>query len=164
MACILRFVHDAPSVLLMKRAVRLGDLWSGHMALPGGREDPSDASLLDTAVRETHEEVGLDLSRCARVVGRLDSVPAMSRSVPVALTITPFVFTLERPEPLSLGPEAELTLWLPLAQAASGELSSTVPYHLPQGTVSAPCWQFEKQTIWGLTYRMLSSLIQLVSA
>src|SRR5262245_28580055 len=48
-------------VLLIKRAKREGDPWSGHMALPGGRRDPKDASLIETAAREAREETGVDL-------------------------------------------------------------------------------------------------------
>lgn len=51
-----------PEVLFIKRAGRKGDRWSGHVALPGGKRDPPDADDLVTAIRETKEEVGLDLT------------------------------------------------------------------------------------------------------
>ena len=51
-----------PEVLFIKRAGRAGDRWSGHTALPGGKRDPEDADDLAAAVRETKEEVGLDLT------------------------------------------------------------------------------------------------------
>jgi 8-oxo-dGTP pyrophosphatase MutT (NUDIX family) len=50
-------------ILFIKRAGRVGDRWSGHTALPGGRRDPTDADDRAAAVRETKEEVGLDLTR-----------------------------------------------------------------------------------------------------
>ena len=57
--------HDDPApalqVLFMKRAPREGDPWSGHVSFPGGRVEHSDSSLLHTAIRETQEEVALDL-------------------------------------------------------------------------------------------------------
>jgi 8-oxo-dGTP pyrophosphatase MutT (NUDIX family) len=58
-----------PEVLFIKRAGRAGDRWSGHTALPGGKRDPTDADDLAAAIRETKEEVGLDLTGkgCFRV-------------------------------------------------------------------------------------------------
>lgn len=52
-----------PEILFIKRAGRAGDRWSGHVALPGGRRDPSDIDDRAAAIRETKEEVGLDLTR-----------------------------------------------------------------------------------------------------
>jgi 8-oxo-dGTP pyrophosphatase MutT (NUDIX family) len=49
-------------ILFIKRAGRAGDRWSGHVALPGGKRDPQDASDRVAAIRETQEEVGLDLA------------------------------------------------------------------------------------------------------
>ena len=52
-----------PEILFIKRAGRAGDRWSGHTALPGGKRDTEDADDLAAAIRETKEEVGLDLRR-----------------------------------------------------------------------------------------------------
>ena len=51
-----------PEVLFIRRASRQGDPWTGHIALPGGRRDPGDADDFSAAVRETWEEVGIDLT------------------------------------------------------------------------------------------------------
>ena len=59
---VLREVPGDVEVLVIRRGEREGDPWSGHMALPGGRFEPEDLSVYTTAVRETHEEVGIDLS------------------------------------------------------------------------------------------------------
>ncbi len=63
-ACILRqspLEANACEALMIKRAARIGDPWSGHVSFPGGRMSKSDQSEVDTCIRETHEEVGLDL-------------------------------------------------------------------------------------------------------
>lgn len=53
--------HGTPEVLFIKRAAREGDRWTSHVALPGGKRDPEDESDRATAIRETMEEVGLDI-------------------------------------------------------------------------------------------------------
>ena len=49
-------------VLFIKRAARVGDRWTGHIALPGGKREPDDSSDLATSSRETREEIGLNLN------------------------------------------------------------------------------------------------------
>lgn len=64
--------HGDPEVLFIKRASRVGDRWTGHVALPGGKRDPEDPDDKAAAVRETWEEIGLDLmSRDCIHVGNL---------------------------------------------------------------------------------------------
>ena len=50
-----------PEVLFIKRAAREGDRWTSHIAFPGGRRDAEDVDDQATSIRETHEEIGLDL-------------------------------------------------------------------------------------------------------
>lgn len=54
--------YGDPEILFIKRAARKGDRWTGHIALPGGRRDPGDQDDSAAAVRETQEEVGVDLT------------------------------------------------------------------------------------------------------
>ena len=73
-ALILReTIDDDIELLFIKRAARDDDPWSGQIALPGGRHQDSDDSLEDTAVRETREEVGLELGATARSSARSTS-------------------------------------------------------------------------------------------
>lgn len=51
-----------PEILFIKRAARSGDRWTSHVALPGGKQDAEDADDKATAIRETMEEVGIDLN------------------------------------------------------------------------------------------------------
>ena len=54
--------HGEPEALFIKRASRVGDRWTGHVALPGGKRDPEDKDDRDVAIRESLEEIGLDLT------------------------------------------------------------------------------------------------------
>lgn len=162
-ATVLRWGGGAPEVLLMKRAERPGDGWSGHVSFPGGREAAGDADLRATAVRETREEVGLDLEASARLLGRLDTIRAVARGRIRPLTITPFVFEQTADAPLVLGDEAAAAFWLPLERVASGELADQYEYSQPSGPLRLPCWRYDGQVIWGLTYQMLAHLIEVVA-
>lgn len=157
-AAVAALLHDdpeGPRVLLMKRVERTGDPWSGHISLPGGGYHPSDASLLETAIRETREELGVDLSR-ARLLGSLPPLHPRSAG-PHGIEVTPFVFATEHaPEPVC-GPEALSAFWLPLWIAASGSLDETYTY--PNTEATFPSWRYDGHVIWGLTWRILGELL-----
>ena len=161
-AAVLRFSEGAPEVLLMQRAVREGDRWSGHVSFPGGRAQESDPDLLATAVRETLEEVGLDLREDATLLGRLDGLQAVARGRLLPMSITPYVFVLERERPFTLSDEAESVFWLPLRAAAAGELDATYEWKSGPISLPLPAWHWQERTVWGLTFQMLMSLVELV--
>src|SRR5829696_5060960 len=73
-ALVLREGSEGPELLVIKRSEAEHDHWSGHLALPGGRVEAEDESLLATAVRETREEVGLDLNAGGEAVARLGTI------------------------------------------------------------------------------------------
>lgn len=161
-AVLLRFDRGVPDVLLMKRAEREDDRWSGHISLPGGRESPGDADLLATAMRETHEELGVDLGAGARLIGRLEPLRAMARGKVLPMWIAPFVFVETLPATIALGHEAQEAFWLPLDQVAAGAFSGELAYVHEGETFQLPCWRYQGHVVWGLTYRMLDDLVRLV--
>src|ERR1043166_740677 len=91
-AVILRDGDDVIEALFIHRAVRAGDVWSGQIAFPGGRREPIDTDLLTTAIRETREEVGIDLSGAERL-GVLDDLHPRTPVLP-PVVVRPFVFAL----------------------------------------------------------------------
>jgi len=157
-ACVLRQGADSAEVLLIRRAERVSDPWSGHMAFPGGGRAAGDADLLATAERETREEVGLDLGHEGRVLGRLDDLPAMVRK---NLVVACFVFAIDRTPELRFDPrEVADASWVPLARLASGEVARTMRYARGGVDLELPCWDLEGRVVWGLTYRMLGMLFE----
>jgi 8-oxo-dGTP pyrophosphatase MutT (NUDIX family) len=161
-AALIRFDRGPGEVLLMKRAAREGDRWSGHISFPGGREEPADTTLLATAVRETKEEVGIDLSENARLLGGLDPVRAKARGRVLPMTITPYVFVQEREVAVDLGEEATDVFWLPLADVASGRLDDVYRYKMGPLSLKLPCWRYEDFVVWGLTHEMIKGLLRVI--
>src|SRR5262249_14921036 len=144
-----------PRVLLMKRAERVGDPWSGHISLPGGGHQATDRDLLATAIRETHEELGIALEE-TRLLGNLKALHPRS-SGPTGIEVTPYVFVTEHALEPVCGPEALSAFWLPLEVAASGALDGR--YQYPSSEMTFPSWNYEGHVIWGLTWRILSDLL-----
>ena len=161
-AAVLRF-SPAAEVLLIKRAEHPNDPWSGHMALPGGRQDEADATTLQTAVRETHEEVGLDLSEYADGLGQLDDVQAIARARRLDMVIVPHVFVLRGSPSLVLEPgEVEAAIWAPLEPMSSNRTATTRPYVHEGRALELPGWTVGEHVVWGLTYTMLQSLFDVL--
>jgi 8-oxo-dGTP pyrophosphatase MutT (NUDIX family) len=150
-----------PEILFIERAEREGDPWSGHMAFPGGRRDPVDGTLVETAIRETKEEVGLDLARHT-FLGTLADVPTHR----TGLVVRAFVFMLtdathdvERRQE-----EVADVVWAPIGPLLRGEMASTFEF-VPDGfdvAVTLPSFKVGERVVWGLTYRMLELLFEAI--
>lgn len=157
-AAVAVVLHDEPAgprVLLMKRTERAGDPWSGHISLPGGRYDQRDEDLLATAIRETHEELGIELAG-ARLLGNLPTLSPLSAG-PNGMEVTPFVFATQEPVEPHVSAEAAAAFWLPIETAMSGALDDLYTY--PGTDRQFPSWRFEGHVIWGLTFRILGELL-----
>jgi 8-oxo-dGTP pyrophosphatase MutT (NUDIX family) len=144
-------------LLFIHRAEHPQDPWSGQMAFPGGRRERGDAELRQTAIRETFEEIGIDLSQ-AGLLGALDETRAMSRMRPLDLTITPFVFRLSGPQAPRLSAEVVSLHWVPLDDLLSSRFRDLMDYPHDGQRLKFPCFRVQGKTIWGLTYRMFSNL------
>ena len=161
-AIVLRARSNETEVLLMRRAERAGDRWSGQIGLPGGHAEPADQDLLATARREAREEVGVDLGRDARLLGHLPAVQARARGQVLQMWITPFVFALETSVEPTLSVEATEVFWFPLVRARAGELPWTYRYlHNDEEERLLPAWRFEERVVWGLTYDILSGFLRM---
>ncbi len=149
-------------LLFIRRAEREGDPWSGHIGLPGGRREPGDASLLATAIRETREEIGVELAQDDLLGALEDLKPTMPTSP--QLIIRPFVFGLgERPH-AGVSAEVAESFWVPLNSLAPCDGRTTI---LIKGQkLEVPCFQVPGLpgglVVWGLTYRILRGLLPLI--
>jgi 8-oxo-dGTP pyrophosphatase MutT (NUDIX family) len=162
-AMLLREGVGGPEVFFIRRAEHPSDPWSGHMAFPGGRQDAVDETLLQTAVRETLEEVGLDLQREADHIGQLDDLQAIARGKPQETVIRPFVFEVRRETPIEVDKtEVAEALWTPLLPLYRGEVDTTRPYRWHGTQIDFPAYDVDGRVVWGLTYQMLRSFFRIL--
>ncbi|MCC6745324.1 MAG: CoA pyrophosphatase [Acidobacteria bacterium] len=159
-ALVMRDGDAGPEILLIKRAENPRDHWSGHIALPGGRWDESDGSLAATALRETGEEVGLDLDAGA-LLGRLPRLSPLSRRLP-AIDITPFVALAPMESIVRPNHEVAAHFWAPVESLASAGPTASFHLDLPGERHSFPAYDFGGHIIWGLTERILTSFLTLL--
>ena len=148
-------------VLLIRRAERVGDPWSGHMAFPGGREDPVDRDLFATALRETREEVGVDLDQ-HEYLGQLDELPAIARGQFAGMVIAPYVFALRGEPRLTTNEEVAEVVWASLGQMARGEVDDIKELTYEGQLRRLPAYRVQDRVVWGLTHLMLRNLLSLV--
>ncbi len=150
------------SVLLMRRATRVGDPWSGHMSFPGGRMEPGDRNTRATAIRETVEETGLMLDTRDRL-GRLSDVVTRQHSRMRPMIVTPHVFRMDTGvEPQwQLNHEVSEVLWVPLNFFADEKNRQIMHWRTGRLNWQMPCYFYEERRIWGLTLLMLRELLGL---
>lgn len=149
------------SVLLVQRAQRDGDPWSGHMAFPGGRLDASDPGGGGAACREAYEETGLVLKQADRV-GRLHDRVTRAHRQPLPMVVSPFVYALEKmPSDWQLNYEVDKTVWVPLAYLADHSNREKMTWRVGPVPLKLPCYHYQGYHIWGLTLLMLDELMRL---
>jgi len=160
-AAVMLCVRDhgrGTEILLSRRAERVGDPWSGHMSLPGGRLD-ADETPLAAAVRETVEEVGFDPLEHGDLLGALDPLHGRMNLVPVA----PFaarIHSVVEPEPSD---ELAAAWWAAIDTLEERRVRvREVPYPVP-ALVGAGS-DGREAVVWGMTYRLLESVREVVDA
>jgi 8-oxo-dGTP pyrophosphatase MutT (NUDIX family) len=150
---------DHPELLMIKRAEHETDPWSGHVALPGGRMDPRDRDLEQTAARETWEETGIDIVRDGYFLGRLDDLAPRIPVLP-PLVIRPFVAVVPSNVTIVANPEVADAFWVPIAalrERAAWGLGMVDIRDVGQREVDV--FRHQDYTVWGLTERVLKDLM-----
>ncbi len=161
-AVVLRDGAHGLEVLLIQRTIRPGDPWSGHMSFPGGRVEVDDGGPLGAAVRETREEIGVDLERQAVLLGRLADIVPRGRGRRLGVVAVPHVFALTGAPPMDLSPdEVEEVVWLPLAFLRDDANRTRMWWWRGLLPVRLPCYRFRGHLVWGMTLRALDELVVL---
>ncbi|MFT6914394.1 MAG: 8-oxo-dGTP pyrophosphatase MutT (NUDIX family) [Motiliproteus sp.] len=144
---------DGPEVILTRRASRLSS-HAGEVAFPGGKRDPDDASILETALRESHEEIGLPPA-AVRVIGSLGQVVSKH-----GFLVTPFLGVISADTELVPNPdELESLFRVPLRFLLDPQELQLERLCFEGRVTHMPRYDYQGYVIWGLTAYVLVELL-----
>jgi 8-oxo-dGTP pyrophosphatase MutT (NUDIX family) len=152
--------QEQTHVLFTKRT-ELVEYHKGEICFPGGRREPGDSDLFETALRETFEEVGIQPAHVERI-GQLDDIVSRGSN----FVISPFVGFLTTSVPYHYSHadrEVDEILEVPLAHLLDGTNRGTEVRHLDGQDVEMPFYRFHHHVIWGATARILTQFLALLS-
>ena len=161
-AIVLSAGERGVEMLMIRRAVREGDPWSGHMGFPGGRRDPEDSSSQACAARETHEEIGLDLGKHGALLCELSDVNTGWRPDRPEMLIAPFVYWLDAVPTLSLNHEVDDVVWVPLGFFQEPENRQALSWEWRGKSIESDAYYYDDNQIWGLSLMMIDELLEIV--
>ncbi len=144
--------------LLVQRAEREGDPWSGQIGLPGGRVKQGDETARAALHREVEEEVGIKLEEVGIELGKLAVGHPMRRT---GMRVQPWVYGLRIKPAVNIGPtEIADSFWVNLAELPSKKKVSEI-------TIRNEPWRVESfvvegKIVWGFTYRVLTELLPIL--
>ena len=151
LASVLIIIYgEQPEVLMTKKPITLTH-HGGEISFPGGKIAETDGDLLDTALRETKEETGLEISR-DDIVGQLKQVTTLNSG----FTIVPFICILDSIGQLIPNSEVESFLHIPLLPFLGTLENDLDPKH--NSIQEMYTYTFEKNLIWGASARMLKQI------
>jgi 8-oxo-dGTP pyrophosphatase MutT (NUDIX family) len=147
--------REAYGILFTKRSDKV-EAHKGQISFPGGRVDEGDASLLDTALRETQEEIGLP-REIIEVLGRTDDARTMSSNY----VVHPFVGLIPYPYPFTLSShEVEKLIQVPLSLFFAPE--KFIPVEYEGRTYQGLAYAYDGEVIWGATARIMQNLVEIL--
>ncbi len=157
-AAILREGSGELELLLIERADRVGDPWSGHLGFPGGKVEAADVDVRRTAERETREELGVDLDR-GNYLGRLDDLTGATLPV----LVSGFAYQLLEEEEVVLSDEVKEAFWLPARELGNRERRRRHHFNYQGGVYEHEVIDLgdSRPLLWGLTYRFVVQLLGL---
>lgn len=144
---------EEESLLLTQRAEHLS-IHGGEVAFPGGKWEPDDQNLLETALRESHEEVGLEPSR----VNIIDELPA--NYTRAGMCVSPYVGRIESTSGLEMNlSELQSIFWVPVDFFFEDSRVRTDIFEFKGQEYWSPAYSWMGYTIWGFTARVIVEVV-----
>ena len=156
LASVLIIIYGKKPMILMTEKAKTLKVHAGEISFPGGKWCTKDQSLLETAIRETKEELCLEVPK-EQVVGQLDNVITLNSKY----KITPFVAILETIPSLKANSEVESILHIPLVSFLGTMAKDNNPEH--RSIKEMHTFTFGKYHVWGASARMLKQINNLFS-
>ena len=161
-AISLRSGVSGPEILMIQRAVREGDPWSGHMGFPGGRKDTSDVTDVACAKRETREEISFDLDTHGELVCQLSDVNTGWRADRPEMLVAPFIFKVDSTPSFELNHEVDDTLWIPLNFLLDDANRGRHQWDWRDEVLESDAFTYDGRLIWGLSLMMIDELLEII--
>lgn len=158
-ALILHPTEQGTEVLFIERAHHPQDPWSGNLAFPGGRIEPTDADARQTAERETREEIGLDLAQSI-YLGQLDDIAGAH--LPVQISCFVYALNVDRLS-FKLNHEVSDLFFFPLAELPNPvrHIEASIDWnHTIHKTPAIDLLGPDRPLLWGITYRLSCQFLQ----
>jgi 8-oxo-dGTP pyrophosphatase MutT (NUDIX family) len=151
LASVLVVIYGENPIVVMTEKPKHMKFHAGEISFPGGKFDANDSDLLETALRETSEEIGLTITR-DQVIGQLESVITLNSG----FLIAPFVSVIDEIPPLSANSEVEQIFHIPLESF----LKTMAPDPDPSHNIIQEMYTFEyqNQIVWGASARILKQI------
>jgi len=151
LASILVIIYGNEPIIVMTEKPKHMKFHAGEISFPGGKLDSDDSNLLETALRETSEEIGLTISK-EQVIGQLEPVITLNSG----FLILPFISIVDKIPPLTANAEVEKIFHIPLKPFLKTEAKDSDPFHnLIQEMYT---FEYENQIVWGASARILKQI------
>ena len=151
LASILVVIYGKDPIVVMTEKPKHMKFHAGEISFPGGKLDSADSDLLQTALRETSEEIGLTISK-DQVIGQLEPVVTLNSG----FLILPFISIVDTIPPLSANCEVEKIFHIPLESFLKTESKDPDPSHnIIQEMFT---FEYQNQIVWGASARILKQI------
>ena len=152
LASVLVVIYGDDPIIVMTEKPKHLKLHAGEISFPGGKFEPTDSDLLDTALRETREEIGLRISK-NQVIGQLEPVMTLNSS----FMILPFVSIVDEITSLSANSEVERIFHIPLKPFLKTMNNDPNPVH--NRIQEMYTFEYKNKIIWGASARILKQIV-----
>jgi len=151
LASVLVVIYGKEPIVVMTEKPKHMKFHAGEISFPGGKLDNNDSDLLETALRETSEEIGLTITR-DQVIGQLEPVITLNSG----FLILPFVSVIDKIPTLAANAEVEKIFHIPLEPFLKTMANDPDPSHnIIQEMYT---FEYQNQIVWGASARILKQL------